>query len=273
MTLQGALASTTRGAIRREQTIGPPINGRRSCHAADVRADRRRERYKDISPRGGLAYDVFGNGKTAVKVNFGKYLEPASNLNGNYSISNPIARIATTRHPDVDRQRHRRCRDARLRRLHPAVRPDQQRGQRRVRRHDRDRPSARRRGPPRRSTRRSLGRLGRAAATTGSSARRCSSRCCRACRSRSATSSAGCRTSPRPTTWSSRRPTSRRSASRRRPIRGCRTAAATRSTACTTSSQAKFGQTSNNITLRTSASSTSATTACCSTSARGQRTA
>jgi hypothetical protein len=29
-------------------------------------------------------------------VNFGKYLEPASNLNGNYSISNPIARIATT---------------------------------------------------------------------------------------------------------------------------------------------------------------------------------
>ena len=29
--------------------------------------------YKDISPRGGVAYDLFGNGKTAVKVNFGKY--------------------------------------------------------------------------------------------------------------------------------------------------------------------------------------------------------
>jgi hypothetical protein len=52
--------------------------------------------YKDISPRGGVAYDVFGTGRTAVKVNVGKYLEPASNLNGNYSISNPIARIATT---------------------------------------------------------------------------------------------------------------------------------------------------------------------------------
>ena len=26
----------------------------------------------------------------------GKYMDPASNLNGNYSISNPIARIATT---------------------------------------------------------------------------------------------------------------------------------------------------------------------------------
>ena len=51
--------------------------------------------YKDISPRGGVAYDLFGNGKTAVKVNFGKYLEPTSN-NNNYILSNPITRIATT---------------------------------------------------------------------------------------------------------------------------------------------------------------------------------
>ena len=51
--------------------------------------------YNDLSPRGGLAYDLFGNGKTAVKVNFGKYLEPTSN-NNNYILSNPITRIATT---------------------------------------------------------------------------------------------------------------------------------------------------------------------------------
>jgi hypothetical protein len=51
--------------------------------------------YKDLSPRGGVAYDVFGNGKTALKVNFGKYLEPTSN-NNNYILSNPIGRIATT---------------------------------------------------------------------------------------------------------------------------------------------------------------------------------
>ena len=31
--------------------------------------------YKDITPRFGVAYDVFGNGKTAIKVNVGKYLE------------------------------------------------------------------------------------------------------------------------------------------------------------------------------------------------------
>ena len=51
--------------------------------------------YLDISPRGGVAYDLFGNGKTSVKVNFGKYLEPTSN-NNNYILSNPIGRIATT---------------------------------------------------------------------------------------------------------------------------------------------------------------------------------
>ncbi len=44
--------------------------------------------YKDLSPRGGFAYDLFGNGKTSVKVNFGKYLEPTSN-NNNYILSNP----------------------------------------------------------------------------------------------------------------------------------------------------------------------------------------
>jgi hypothetical protein len=51
--------------------------------------------YKDLSPRGGFAYDLFGDGKTSVKVNFGKYLEPTSN-NNNYILSNPIGRIATT---------------------------------------------------------------------------------------------------------------------------------------------------------------------------------
>ena len=42
-----------------------------------------------------MAYYVFGNGKTAVKVNFGKYLEGVG-VQLNYANTNP-----TTAHPDV----------------------------------------------------------------------------------------------------------------------------------------------------------------------------
>ena len=46
----------------------------------------------DISPRGGAAYDVFGNGKTAVKFNLGRYLAPATN-DDPYTQNNPASRI------------------------------------------------------------------------------------------------------------------------------------------------------------------------------------
>jgi hypothetical protein len=48
--------------------------------------------YNDITPRFGAAYDVFGNGKTALKVNVGKYLQGASVSNLAYG-SNPALRI------------------------------------------------------------------------------------------------------------------------------------------------------------------------------------
>jgi Carboxypeptidase regulatory-like domain len=93
MTLQGALRFDRAWSYSPEQTIGPTTFLNRQLSFPETPGV---NAYKDISPRGGVAYDVFGNGKTSLKVNFGKYLEPASNLNGNYSISNPIARIATT---------------------------------------------------------------------------------------------------------------------------------------------------------------------------------
>jgi hypothetical protein len=52
--------------------------------------------YKDLTPRAGLAYDVFGNGKTAFKVNVGKYLEATSNGVGFYSTLNPAQRLTTS---------------------------------------------------------------------------------------------------------------------------------------------------------------------------------
>jgi len=51
--------------------------------------------YKDLTPRGGVAYDVFGNGKTAFKLSVGKYLEAAQN-GGNFSVSRPTSRVSGT---------------------------------------------------------------------------------------------------------------------------------------------------------------------------------
>ncbi len=48
--------------------------------------------YNDISPRAGLALDLLGNGKTALKFNWGRYLAYAAN-NGEYTATNPGATV------------------------------------------------------------------------------------------------------------------------------------------------------------------------------------
>jgi hypothetical protein len=50
--------------------------------------------YNDITTRWGVAWDVFGTGKTAFKANIGKYLQTASN-DENYWANNPSRRIVT----------------------------------------------------------------------------------------------------------------------------------------------------------------------------------
>ena len=50
--------------------------------------------YHDINTRLGLAYDVFGTGRTAVKANFGRYLAAAT-TDGIYSANNPALKLVT----------------------------------------------------------------------------------------------------------------------------------------------------------------------------------
>jgi hypothetical protein len=59
-------------------------------------------RYHDITPRLGAAYDVFGNGRTALKVTLGKYMETVGAVAGGATAFpvaaalNPLNRVATT---------------------------------------------------------------------------------------------------------------------------------------------------------------------------------
>jgi hypothetical protein len=93
MTLQGALRYERVWGYFPEQTVGPTnflptaITFERTV---GVRG------YNNLMPRGGVAFDLFGDRKTSLKVNVGQYVDPASNTSGNYSLPNPVARIATT---------------------------------------------------------------------------------------------------------------------------------------------------------------------------------
>jgi hypothetical protein len=51
--------------------------------------------YKDVTPRMGAVFDVFGNGRTALKFSLGKYLDGAG-VSGIYANTNPTLRLPQT---------------------------------------------------------------------------------------------------------------------------------------------------------------------------------
>ena len=86
--------SAGRAAVRSRLELVPSGTQRRSaelgleCAADFVPASDGVTGYNDITPRAGVALDVFGNGKTSLKFNAGQYLQSANNQE-NYTISNP----------------------------------------------------------------------------------------------------------------------------------------------------------------------------------------
>ena len=92
MTLQGAVRYDNAWSYFLEQRLGPtrfaPV-GIVYPQTEGVTG------FHDLTPRVGVAYDLFGNGKTSVKINAGRYLEAAAAL-GIYSASNPVTRVSTS---------------------------------------------------------------------------------------------------------------------------------------------------------------------------------
>ena len=89
VTLQGALRYDRARSWFPEQQLGPT----RFLPTAIVFPETKGvDSYNDISPRLGLAWDLFGSGRTAVKANVGKYLEGVG-TSGVYANTNPTSRI------------------------------------------------------------------------------------------------------------------------------------------------------------------------------------
>jgi hypothetical protein len=95
LTLQGALRYENARSFFPEGLNGLLTDSRFGGPARTLPSAKGVNSYNDIAPRMGLAYDVFGNGKTAIKANLSKYWQYAAN-DGVYIQTNLASTFAQT---------------------------------------------------------------------------------------------------------------------------------------------------------------------------------
>jgi len=95
LTLQGALRYDRAWSFTPADHNGTPFTS--PFNAAPISFERTTgvDSFNDITPRIGVAYDLFGNGRTALKFNLGHYLDAATN-DSEYTSNSPAARIVRT---------------------------------------------------------------------------------------------------------------------------------------------------------------------------------
>src|ERR1043165_5548826 len=92
LTVEGALRFDRARSWFPEQREGP---SRFLPAPILIPATRGVDSYNDVTPRIGVAYDLFGSGKTALRMTLGKYLEGVG-ITGNYANANPSLRMPQT---------------------------------------------------------------------------------------------------------------------------------------------------------------------------------
>jgi hypothetical protein len=92
MTLQGALRYDRASSFAPTELNGTTNTSFLNPQPITIQPTKGVDAYNDITPRAGVAYDVFGTGRTAIKFNWGRYLAYAAN-DSPYTATNPGATV------------------------------------------------------------------------------------------------------------------------------------------------------------------------------------
>jgi hypothetical protein len=92
LTVQGAVRYDRASSFSPAEHNGTTLTSRFNLNPVKLDRTDGVHAYTDISPRVGAAYDLFGDGRTAIKFNLGRYLAPGTN-DTIYTQNNPANRI------------------------------------------------------------------------------------------------------------------------------------------------------------------------------------